>query len=205
MTLSTFLRAGLLFAVALPSFGTPLVVNINTASLGPVSGFLDFNLAPGTDAMTVDISLFTPVANLNPVVDPSSSGAYSGNLTTGNTLTLGPGFADYFRGFTFGGIIHFIVNFSGPGVTSPTPGATVGNTFAFSLYDASGTGPLLTSNLSQGALFTVDFAPKTGARTVTPFALPADALTVTDLPEPAGIAMCAAGLVVLELLRRKRT
>jgi len=203
MRFSKLILAGLLLAAAAPSFATS-VVRIDTTSLGVVNGFLDFNLAPGTDPMTVTISGFSPAANLNPAVDPSSTGAFAGNLTSGNSLVLGSGFADYFRGFTFGGIIQFFVTFSGPAITSPTPGATVGNTFAFSLFDASGSSPLLTSNDTFGYLFTMDVAPKTGAVSVTPFALPSNALSITDTPEPATVLIIGAGLAAIGLLRKKK-
>lgn len=194
------LRFTLFLLFALPSFGAYLFT-VNTSSISGTNGFVEFQLGPGSQDLTATISGFTPAGNLG-AVDPSSFGLFSGDLAT--TLVLGPGVqTDYFRHFTFGSSLRFLVDLSGPALSSPNPAALAGNVFAFSLFDSAGTSPLLTSDTTNGSLARIDVAPGTGAVSITQFDFPSGILSITNVPEPATLGVCALGLIALGVMRSR--
>ena len=200
---STLLRAGLLLAMALPSFGA-YVVTINTQSISGTAGFIDLTLAAGDDALSIAISSFSPTGILG-AVDGTSFGDFAGDLTSGNTLTIGPGNTDYLRAVTFGASIQFMLSLSGPAVSSPNPAAFTGNTFRFFVFDTS-FAPLLTVGSGpdpEGYLFAIDVAAKTGATDITPFGARGILDITAAVPEPMTLLLSGAGLAALFALRKR--
>jgi hypothetical protein len=131
-------------------------VTVNTSALDGQSGYLDFQLNPGGSgalAVSATVSAFTSDGTLQPGaplngVSGDVSGMLPGTLTVRNTT----GFNDYFEGFTYGNGVSFELTVSGPGVGTA---GTVGSSFAFSLYDGTGTMPLLTTD-PNGSVLTVN-------------------------------------------------
>jgi hypothetical protein len=131
-------------------------VSVNTASLNGQAGYLDVQFNPGgPGAATGSAALlaFTsdgsqqPSAPLNGV-----SGDVSGTLPDALTLTNSTAFNDFFEGFVYGNTIQFELTLSGPAAGSST---TPGSSFAFSLYDDTGSIPLLTTD-PNGSVLTVN-------------------------------------------------
>jgi hypothetical protein len=186
-------------------------VSIDASTLNGQSGYLDFEFNPGgagAGSATAAVADFSPGGNLLPSAPLNSvSGDVTGSLP--GTLTLGnsTAFNDYFEGFTYDTTISFDVTLSGPAVGGP--GGTVGSSFAFSLYDSTGTMPLLTTD-RNGSVATLDLNPDGSTTGLTFPATPggSPAATVTPLappavPEPSTLSLALLGGAGGCLLRRR--
>ena len=196
-----FFRTAVL--IALPMFGLfgtapasadMYQVTVNTSSLAGGSGNLDFQFNPGpgtTPAATALVSNFSSDGSLIPPA--ALTGDASGSLPGTLTLDNGTAFNDYFQPFTFGTTITFDVTLSGGVDVSDTTGSS----FAFSLYDAGGVTPLLTTDPS-GSVLTVNLNTD-GSTTLLRFpATPGELTTVGPLqaavPEPSTLTLALLGL-----------
>ena len=119
-------------------------VTVNTSALSGTTGNLDFQFNPfGAAAAATDvISGFTSTGTLAGA--PTPTGGVTGILPGPLTFTNSTGYNDYFQAFTFGNSLTFLTTFSGNTVNK----APASDTFAFSLYDSTGTTPLLTNDPS---------------------------------------------------------
>jgi hypothetical protein len=186
-------------------------VTIDTSAISGMSGFLDFDFAPGPGAQTAFVAItgWSPLGSLTgtPQVNGGVTGALLGTLMIDNSTQ----FNDYFQGFQYGSSIHFQLLLGGPALLSPNGTSPSGSTFAFGLWDSTGTVPLLTTD-PNGNTFTVD-VNLDGTTTVTTF--PSDALggspiaNVQATPEPSGLSLVALGVGIIFALkdigRRRRS
>jgi hypothetical protein len=181
------------------------VVNVNTSALNGHYGYVDFQFNPGgtAEAATATVTAFTPAGNLN-AADPNNapSGDVSGSLTSTLTLNNDTAFNDFFEGFNIGNSIGFDVTLSGTALDSP--GGSSGSSFAFSLYDNTGTTPLLTTD-PNGSVLTLNVNPD-GSTTVETFpqsstdSNPVAGATplggATAVPEPSSMMLVISALPV---------
>ena len=184
-------------------------VLVNTSSIAGVSGNIDFQFNPGaliTDSAFVTISMFASDGILAGV--PVATGDVTGALPV-VTIRNTTAFNDYTDGFVFGNFLSFRVKFDGTALTSPSPGATSGSTFAFSLFNSDFSAALLTSDTVNGALVEGD-VNLDGTVTITNFGTGrTTTVTVvqdgTPVPEPSTLLLVGAGLVAVARrgLRRK--
>jgi hypothetical protein len=195
----TFLPA-LFFLIAGAVYAGPIdLVTLNTSSVSGQTGSIDFqfNPGPGAPGATVTIFDFTG-ATYDSAVDPQSdNGAVSGGPVPA-TLLISNTDADNedFEGVTFGTMISFLVEFSGPAITAPTGSGE--STFYFSTFKNDGVTPILTSDPNGiDAAITV-----TGEGNLSPNAVSANA-GIDAVPEPGAFGLIGCGLVALSALRRR--
>jgi hypothetical protein len=190
------------WAAALQAGPISYSVTVNTSALNGQSGNLDFQFNGGNppyDPATATVSLFSTNGVLG------SPAILSGSVTPGNAQ-LPSGFAlnntaifnDLFQPIVFGSQIQFTVTLSGIALTSPSGSTASGSTFLFSLYDASGINPLLTSDPSGG----VAAIQVNQNGTTTPQALPngtnpSVATLAVVTPEPAAGMLLLLGVALL--------
>jgi hypothetical protein len=182
-------------------------VTVDTSSLNGQSGYLDSQFNPGGSgaaAATASITGFTSDGALQPGaplngVSGDVSGALPGTLTLNNSTA----FNDSFEGFTFGNTVRFALTLSGPAVGGA---GAVGSAFAFSLFDVTGSIPLLTTD-PNGSVLTINVNAD-GSTTVQTFPQspnnPTPVATVSSVPEPSSLALSASVLAGLAIGRRKR-
>jgi hypothetical protein len=175
-------------------------ITMNTTSLNTQSGNLDFQFNAGNSdaqAATATVSAFTSngtvgsPAQLSGDVTPANA-ALPGTFTLGNTAQ----FNDLFQPFTFGTTLSFFVTLGGPAVDSPNGTSQSGSTFGFSLYNAAGDTPLLTT-AADGTV--VDISINPGARVSTSSQTGA---SISAVPEPGTLLI--AGLSLLGLFASRR-
>jgi len=203
---TTFLLLVLLFGAVGSAMADGLTydVTVDTSSIAGTSGSLDFQFNPG--------ALVTQTANLQ-IEDFTSDGTLGGSILTGDAVGGLPGtvsldnltgFNDYFTGFTYGSTLSFLLNLSGPAVTSPDGISTSGSEFAFSMFsDAGGTLPVLTSDSVNGYALTSGINLD-GTATITNNSTQLAVTTpITAAPEPSMLLLLGSGLTSLIFLRRK--
>jgi hypothetical protein len=182
-------------------------VTVDTSSLNGQSGYLDVQFNPGgvgAASATATVSAFASDGALQPGAQLNGvSGSVSGMLPGVLTLTNSTAFNDYFEGFSHGNTISFGLTLDGPAVGGAGP---VGSSFAFSLYDSTGTMPLLTTD-PNGSVLTVNVNAD-GSTSVKTFPQSptnnTPVTTVSGVPEPASLALAITTLVpvCLALWRR---
>jgi hypothetical protein len=189
LTLSLTARAGF----------TSFNVAVDTSSLNGQMGYLDFQFNPGGAgalAAAATVSTFATDGALQPGAPLNSisgdvSGALPGTLTLGNSTA----FNDYFEGVTYGNHVNFELTLSGPAIGNS---GTVGSSFAFSLYDSTGSMPLLTTD-PFGSVLTVN-ANADGTTSVETFPQspnnPTPVATASAVPEPSSLVLAAMVLPV---------
>lgn len=170
-------------------------VTVDTSSLNGQAGYLDFQLNPGDSSAEAVTGVITNFQSAGAHLAPSStltgdaSGVLPGNLTLDNVTV----YNDIFQGLTYGTNISYDVTFSGPALNSP--GGSVGSSFAFALYDSSGTIPQLTTDPNGSVLsINVNFDGTTSVETFpqspansTPVASATP--LVNSVPEPPSIVL----------------
>jgi hypothetical protein len=167
-------------------------VTVDTSAIRGAAGFLDFQFAPGADSQQAfaQIGGFSPGAALSGVEQVSGgvSGALPGSLTLDNSTA----FNDYFQGFAFTDVIQFELLLGGSAIDAPNGAATSGSTFAFALFDSTGTNPLLTND-PNGNAFTVD-VELNGSTSLTAFSPYTQVALVQEAPEPTSASLLVLGL-----------
>ncbi len=208
--MNTSLRAAalLLFAGA-SSLGAAVVytIGVNTSALNGQQGFVDLQFNPGNtdvDLATATISNFISNGVL------AGTAMQSGDINPANAV-LPASFSfindqfgdDLFQGITFGNSLSFTLTLSGNAVSSPNPANHSGTTFAFSLYDSTGTMPLLTSG-ADGAVAEVNVGPNgtLSTQTFTTATNGPPAATITSTPEPATLGLLLLALSLLLVFRK---
>lgn len=185
-------------------------ITVDTSSLNGLTGNLDFQLNPGGSSAEAVTAVITNFNALGGTLASSNTltGDASGLLPGQLTLDNGTGFNDIFQGFTFGTSLSYDVTFSGPALSSP--GGTFGSSFAFSLYDSSGTTPLLTTdtngsvvtmNVNASGTISVERFPQAAGNT-TPAA---SDTPVNSVPAPPSLVLLLSAVPVgLVFWRRSR-
>jgi hypothetical protein len=170
---------------------------VNTSSLSGQTGYVDFNLAPGSfpaSPVTAVVSGFSTDAVFNPA-NVILSGDASGDLSLNLALDNGTNFNDAFQPVTFGNFVDFELILSGPGVDTP---ASNGSIFGFSLYDSAGINPLLTDSTDGSvAGVTIDSNDGVQAYTNPPAAGVPSVASVTSVPEPGTCLLVSLGLAAV--------
>jgi hypothetical protein len=194
---------------ALPSVASPItyMVSVDTSAINGTMGFLDFDFGPGNDSQSalVTISNFSGNGALSgsPQVNGAVTGVLPGPLVIGNSTP----FNDYFQGITFGTSILFDLAFSGPGLSSPNGTSTSGSTFAFGMFDTTGSNPLLTRD-PNGNTFIVE-VHLDGTTSVTTFAPPTGGMPVATVaatvPEPSTLALTLLAIVGLRGMSTRKS
>jgi pimeloyl-ACP methyl ester carboxylesterase len=193
-------------------------ISVDTSLIAGTQGYIDLQLDPGVlpvDAAQVDITGYNmdgPII-IDPLSFSSVSGDVSGSLLSDLTIANTTAFNDFFQEVGFGNFITFDVTFSGPALSSPTPGVTSGSTFSFSLYDSTASTPLLSSD-PTGAVLSAQIGPS-GQLSVTPLpgngggpsVATATPIVVGDVPPAVSLlcaGLCAAFFVIATASRRGR-
>jgi hypothetical protein len=208
-----FLPLVLLASVAAPARAGSVTydVTVDTSSLGGTSGYIDSQFNPGGSgaaAATATVTGFSPGGSLQSAAPFNGiSGSVSGMLPGTLTFTNNTAFNDYFEGFSYGGTISFALTLSGPAVGSS---GAVGSSFAFSLYDSTGSIPLLTTD-PNGSVLTMNINADGSTTALTFPQSPTDSTPVatatlvsTTVPEPSTLLL-AATLVPAALAYRRRS
>jgi hypothetical protein len=178
------------------------LVKVDTTAISGQSGNLDFQFNPGnidSQAATASVNSFSTSGTLgNPAIVTGDVTPANASLPASFTLGNSTGFNDVFQPITFGTTVSFLVTLGGAALNSPNGTSTSGSVFAFSLYDAAGTTPLL-SSAADGSV--VDLAVNlNGSTTATTESVAA----ATVIPEPGSCVFLAIGLAGLALARFRR-
>ncbi len=196
-----FMSALMLGALALSALGSLTLgtaaqaqqykITLDTSSLAGTAGNLDFAFDPGgpdSQNALLQVTGFTTTGTLAGTAQDTGGGAGTlpGTLTLANIGSNN----DVFQGITFGSTLSFFTTFSGPAITAPT-GKGAGSTFAFSLYDASGTKTLLGVN-PDGSVLDIMINPG-GSQTLVSSST---ALTVTMPGVPEASPALSLGLLL---------
>ena len=193
-------------AAAIVLGGTPALASISynvlidTSSISGTAGSVDFFFAPGISSQfaTATILNFAPSANLGSEVQ---SGGVTGTLPPLITLSNTAQFNDDFVLFTFANSLSFVLTLDGPAITAPDHVATSGSSFGFSMLNAAGDTPFLTTS-PGGFAFTVDINLN-GTTTLTNFVTSPNTISLVT-PEPSSIGLAVLGLGALAGMRRLR-
>jgi hypothetical protein len=185
-------------------------VSVNTSSLDGSSGYIDSQFNPGGSGAlpaTAAVSGFVTDGSLQSAAPLNSiSGSVSGMLPATLTFSNNTIFNDYFEGLSFGNTINFALTLSGPAVGNS---GAVGSSFAFSLYDGTGSTPLLTTD-PNGSVLTINVNAD-GTTSVETFPQsPSDNTPVatatpvsTTVPEPSTRLVSVTALAVGFAFRRR--
>jgi hypothetical protein len=186
-------------------------VTLDTSPLNGQTGYIDLQFNPGgLDALAATITLDHVTTDGSLASMATLTGGASGALPgpPNATLTNATQYNDLFQGITFGNKLQFNAAFSGPALTPTQPLPASGSTFAVSLYDASGSTPLLTAS-PDGSLMHLDLNPD-GTTTATLFAdsngaFHALATPITSsVPEAGSLLSLGVGLSLCLMGRRRR-
>lgn len=155
---------------------------INTPPAG-ITGFLSLQLAPGNSGLiTATVSNFVPQANVGLEFTrqgPVTGGIGTSLVFTADPLSLDPAALVAYE-FLIPTTLSFRVSFDGPGLASFGSVATI---FSLTLFDDQGNAVEVNDpNTGSTASFTLGQGPITQ--------IPA------EIPEPATVLLCAAGLAV---------
>ncbi len=196
---------GLLAAAHSPAAPITYLVTVNTSAIHGISGFLDFDFAPGNDSQSASATIRSFSSSGALVGAPQVHGGVSGTLATSVILNNSTQFNDYLQEFDYGQSIVFVLTFGGPALDSPDGHSTSGSTFAFGLFDQTGSNPLQTTD-PNGDAFTVNVNTD-GTTTPTVFASApggASVASLTQIPEPSTLALLSLFLTGTAIAFRGR-
>ena len=162
-----------LMYIASPTAGakTTYLVSVDTSPLYGQLGDIDIQFNPGTLGNPLPASLYISNFSTDGMLAPTSTntGDVAGNsLGSSVVMQNDTAYNDVYQGLTYGNAFSFNATLTGPALspTSPFPASSTG--LFLSLYDASGTTSLLTTNPADSI---VNIAVNTdGSTTVTPYA-----------------------------------
>jgi hypothetical protein len=186
------------------ALASPILVTLNTSSIVGTTGSLDFQFNPGpliTQAATVQITNFIggTLVGIPQTIGDVTGGPLPAAFTINNTNLVN----DYFQSFTYGNSLSFLLNFSGPAVTSPNGQSTSTSEFTFSTFsDQGGITPVLTPDPNGiSATVVVNLNGSLSASAVSPQA------QVQTIPEPGSLWLFSGALAALGSLKflRRRT
>jgi hypothetical protein len=180
---------------------------MNTSSISGTNGSIDFALYPGAgsdQSLTATILSFIPVSSPYTGVQTPTGGVTGGPVVGGQALTLTASSADNddLETFTYGALLKFVVDISGPALTAPDGKATSPYEFVFSTYsDADGITPVLTTD-PGGASGMLNISDQG----VVTKSLVSPQISIIATPEPASLWMLlgAVGLFVGARYSRRR-
>ena len=189
---------------------TQYQVTVNTSSLKGTTGQVDFQFNPAMTPVAIytdTISGFTSTGTLSGT--PTTTGSATGSLPGPVTLTNNSPYNDYYQTFTFGNSLTFLTTFSGRTANKSSDS----DTFAFSLYDSTGTAALLTNDpngsvaeimINPNGSFSTQVNPNSdGSASVASITR----INAPAVPEPSSLvtfSMAGTGLLGLMAVARKR-
>jgi hypothetical protein len=191
----------LILVPVLACAGPVYAVDIDTSLYFGTTGaiYLQFNPGLNSDTATASIPQFdipsgALLSNPSPLFSPGVLGQLDAlPLVIPNS----GGNNDYLHYLTYGNSVHFLVELDFPLALIGDSGSM----FSFGLTSDDGLSPILTQDPS-GFLGQIGY-DITGAISVIPLS---EAATITSaVPEPSGLALCAAGLVFALRRHRSRT
>jgi hypothetical protein len=187
-----------LLAFSQPVQSLPTHVIIDTAGVSGTSGSLAFDLIDGgAPANSVAITNFSSNGMLGSTL---STGAVTGTLATGVSLSDGTFFSEHLQVITLGTTISFDFEATS---NAPEPGS-LPDAFSFFLLDATGTLPLVTTNDPTGAdaLFVYNIGI---ANPLEVYGSPSVTVHVdspAQVPEPATLLLVSTAIVLMGQARR---
>jgi len=165
--------------------------SVDTNSIAGTAANLDFQFNPGGSSPSMTALIYG--LDTNGTYNPASlqlTGDATGAFPAGITLVNTTQYNDAFQAITLGDYLNFLVEFSGPGVDTPT---NIGTAFGFSIYDQAGTTPLLTTSI-DGTIAGIEIDSLVG---VAPWNNNEAVVTValaTAAPEPSSIFLLTIGV-----------
>jgi hypothetical protein len=186
-------------------------VSLDTSSLNGQTGFLDLQFNPGgLDALAGTIAFDHVVTDGSLASVATLTGSASGALPGPPAATIDNStqYNDLFQGITFGNQVSFHTTLSGAALNPVQPFPASGSTFAVSLYDTTGTMPLLTTS-TDGSMAHIDIKPD-GTTSTTLFADSngmfdaSVALLPSSVPETTTLVSLFIGMGGIGIILRSR-
>lgn len=175
---------------------TTLNVSIRTDGFAATSGWLDLQFnGPGVGLAPAATVTLTDFVGFDAGAEVITAGQVAGSLASGYTIGNGDAWNDLFHAVNYGGVLSFKVTFAGDADLSGDIGQSV---FGISAYAADQTTLLGGSSALDGSLATITWTPATqlGGVGETSFALNADAIAVSAVPEPSSWLMMGIGAML---------
>lgn len=206
LTLARVVAAlALALAGAHASADTTLNVSIRTDGFAASSGWLDLQFnGPGVDLAPAAAVTLTDFVGFEPSAEVITEGQVGGSLAAGYTIGNGDFLNSLFHAVNYGSVLSFKVTFAGDADLSGDIGQSI---FSVSAYAADQATLLGGSSALDGSLGTITWTPATdvGAAGSTSFALNADAIAISPVPEPSSWLMMGIGaMLVAGAARRSR-
>ena len=174
---------------------------IDTSLIANSPGYIEFQFDQGNaSSQPATASVYSFAFDGSYSASPQITNDVTGTLPADLTFDNGTTYDDYFQGITFGDSIFFTLHLYGPALESPNGTASAGSTFAFSMWDSSGTTSVL-SDSGDGSNFTVAVNLD---GTTTLDTSHSEGTADIQTPEPVSLLLAGAPLLVFALRRRRR-
>ncbi|WEF35655.1 NF038129 family PEP-CTERM protein [Pseudoduganella chitinolytica] len=195
----------LALAGAHASADTTLNVSIRTDGFAASSGWLDLQFnGPGVGLAPAATVTLTDFVGFEPGAEVITEGQVGGSPAAGYTIGNGDFLNSLFHAVNYGSVLSFKVTFAGDADLSGDIGQSI---FSVSAYAADQATLLGGSSALDGSLGTIAWTPATvvGGAGSTSFALNADAIAISPVPEPSSWLMMGIGaMLVAGAARRSR-